>query len=315
MKKKIFAILILCTILLLALIGCDYKPERRQISTGDDNKLTTLVLTDIRFDGSAADSVRERMISSVVSERKPEFIAIAGNIVNAENNGEIMKKAVEFIDGLGVPWAASIGELDVKGKTSKKGIMNILTNKKLKNSMVMRGYNYEYNYVLEIVDYKNKVNNLLYFVDTSVECSDTFVEWYKNTITNLSFKFQDVQGQLLNSRVFMNRPLPIYADNLQSDTFEVHAWGNSIDFQKAVIDLKSTKNVIAGFDDLANGAQFKHKEISFAYSRSMLFASSMQGDLYRQQQVQTGCIVCEFSDSSITNINQIFKNPNNSLQA
>ena len=75
MKKKIFAILILCTILLLALIGCDYKPERRQISTGDDNKLTTLVLTDIRFDGSAADSVRERMISSVVSERKPEFIA------------------------------------------------------------------------------------------------------------------------------------------------------------------------------------------------------------------------------------------------
>ena len=65
-----------------------------------------------------------------------------------------------------------------------------------------------------------------------MECSDTFVEWYKNTITNLSFKFQDVQGQLLNSRVFMNRPLPIYADNLQSDTFEVHAWETVLIFKK-----------------------------------------------------------------------------------
>ncbi len=82
-----------------------------------------------------------------------------------------MKKAVSFIDSLGIPWATSIGELDVAGDTNKKQIMRILTDSKLKNSMVMRGENYKYNYVLEIVDRSNKVSNLLYFVDTAEECS------------------------------------------------------------------------------------------------------------------------------------------------
>ncbi len=171
MKKKIIAILVLSMLLIAVLIGCDINVEKRQISTGDDSMLKTLILTDIRFDGSDTDLVREKMISKMVKDRNPEFIAITGNIVNARNNGEVMKKAVSFIDSLGIPWATSIGELDVAGDTNKKQIMRILTDSKLKNSMVMRGENYKYNYVLEIVDRSNKVSNLLYFVDTAEECS------------------------------------------------------------------------------------------------------------------------------------------------
>ena len=113
----------------------------------------------------------------------------------------------------------------------------------------------------------------------------------------------------------MNRPLPIFVDNLQSDSLEVHPWANSINFQKTIVDLKSTKNVFVGYDDLANGAQFSYKEIKFAYSRSMLFDSSMQGDLYKKQQIQTGCLVCDFSDSSIASPSQLFYNPKDYLQA
>ncbi len=69
MKKKIIAILVLCMILIAALIGCSIKPEKRQISAGDDTKLRTLILSDIRFDGSAADSVRERMITRMVRQK------------------------------------------------------------------------------------------------------------------------------------------------------------------------------------------------------------------------------------------------------
>ncbi len=75
MKKKIIAILVLSMLLIAVLIGCDINVEKRQISTGDDSMLKTLILTDIRFDGSDTDLVREKMISKMVKDRNPEFIA------------------------------------------------------------------------------------------------------------------------------------------------------------------------------------------------------------------------------------------------
>ena len=314
MKKKIIAILVLCMILIAALIGCSIKPEKRQISAGDDTKLRTLILSDIRFDGSAADSVRERMITRMVKDRNPEFIAISGNIVNGEENGKLMKKAVELIDSFGIPWATSLGELDTKGNTSKKEIIRILTDKKLKNSMVMRGENYGYNYILEIVDYKNKVNNLFYFVDTTEACTDTFVEWYKNTITTLSFKYKEVQGQILNSQVFMNRPLPIYSDKDVSDSaynYEVHPWSNSISFQNAIIATKSTRVVFAGFDEMTNGSSYKPKDVNYVYVKSLLFDSSMAGTKYTKQKNSTGCTFCEFTDSPTVSVTTHQYNPDN----
>jgi len=77
MKKKIIAILVLSMLLIAVLIGCDINVEKRQISTGDDSMLKTLILTDIRFDGSDTDLVREKMISQMVKDRNPEFIAIS----------------------------------------------------------------------------------------------------------------------------------------------------------------------------------------------------------------------------------------------
>ncbi len=182
MKKKVIAVLVLSLILIFALIGCDVKLEKIQLAMGSDTKLKTLILTDIKFDGTSADDVRERIITNLVNQREPEFIAINGNIVNAENNGDVMKKAVKFIDSFGIPWATSIGELDVKGNTPKKKIVKILTDKSLKNSMVLHGESYEYNYILEVVDTKSSIKHLFYFIDTSERCSDELVEWYTNTI-------------------------------------------------------------------------------------------------------------------------------------
>ncbi len=298
MKKKIIAILVLSMLLIAVLIGCDINVEKRQISTGDDSMLKTLILTDIRFDGSDTDLVREKMISKMVKDRNPEFIAISGNIVNARNNGEVMKKAVSFIDSLGIPWATSIGELDVAGDTNKKQIMRILTDRKLKNSMVMRGENYKYNYVLEIVDRSNKVSNLLYFVDTAEECSDTFVEWFQNTVINLSFKYKEVTGQILNTQVFMNRPLPVYADAKDRNKDDIHPWENGITFQKAIINNKLARTVLAGFDMISGTLTYETRDIRFVYVKPMNFDSSMTGDKYNKQKTLLGCSSCDFSSST-----------------
>lgn len=314
MKKKIFAIFILCFILVAALIGCSNKVEKKLLAMNDDTELNTLILSDIRFDGSAADGVRMRMIEDMVDTRKPEFIAITGNIVNCNNNGEVMKKAAAFIDSFNIPWATSIGELDVKGNTSKKNIVKILTNKDLKYSMVMRGESYEYNYIINVVTNKNKIEHLFYFIDTSVACSDTFVEWYKNSVETISFKNMDKKGDKLKSQIFINRPLPYYENYIEAinkNEFEPSIWENSKSFEDAIFKMKSTKSVIAGFDYLANGyIGERPQEILFTYTLTMCFDSSMTGDVYNKQKGRVGASYFNFRSASyVDSLNRLARDP------
>lgn len=313
MKKKLFAILILSLVFILTLIGCTPNYTKMQISTGEDGGLDTLMLSDIRFDGSSTDNVRRNMIKNMIADKKPEFIAINGNTVNCNNNGEVMRQAAEFFDSFDIPWAVSLGELDINGSTSKKGLIKILTDKSLKNSLVMRGENYEYNYILEIVDTKNKVKNILYFLDTSVRCSDQLVEWYQNTAKNLSYKYLDRQGEMLNSHIFINKPLSGFAkspNNTGSSAYQVTPWENSDNLQKAVGALKSTRAVFAGFDNMANGAEFKYQEnLQYAYIRTMLFDSSMTGDTYLAQKKVVGCSFYQFRDTKYVDIDATYYSP------
>lgn len=314
MKKKFLTIFVLCMILIGVLVGCGLPSVgKKQLSTVNDSRLRTLILSDVRFDGSAADVVREKMISTMVERREPEFIAITGNLVNCRNNGEVMKKAAAFIDSFGIPWAMSLGELDVKGNTSPNKIMRILMDQSLQNSMVMRGDSYKNNYILEVVDGStgsNKVINLLYFVDTTEECTDKFVEWYKNTITELSYKYNEVQGRIMQSHVFMNRPLPAFADNtsaISSKGYEVHPWANSTIFQDAIYKSDSTKTVFAGFDEGTDGSYHDGARTKFVYVRTMMFDSSMTGEKYDKQKKQTGYSSCEFGTSSSINLSQTYR--------
>lgn len=313
MRKKIFAILLVSVLLIAALVGCT-SIDKIQISTGDNVELKTLVLSDIRFDGTPADEVRKKMIKSMVDEKKPEFIAIGGNVVNGSNNGKLMKMAAQFFDSFEIPWATSIGELDVRGSTSKKGIINILTDKNLKYSMVMRGENWNYNYVLEIVDTKSKVISLVYFVDTSVKCSEDFVEWYKNTVKGLSFKYLDRKGNMLRNHVILNRPLELYeSETNKNRDYEVHPWENSSLFENLIFDknlLKdSTKSVMAGFDNLADGEWFEKNGVRFSYIVSMAFDSSMSGTAYDKQKNKTGGSVFIIRDSDYISVDKTWRNP------
>lgn len=313
MRKKVFVILILSLLLSVALIGCNTNRTKIQISAGEDASLATLMLSDIRFDGSATDQVRQNMITAMVEERKPEFIAINGNIVNCKNNGQVMQMAAEFFDSFDIPWATSIGKLDIAGNTSKSGILKILTNSKLKNSMVMRGESYDYNYVLEVVDSKNNVKNILYFIDTSERCSDQLVEWYKNTTINLSYKYLDRQGEKLNSHIFINNALPGFAENPENkDDYTVTIWENSASFQKAIIDSNSTRAVFAGYDNKARGAEFFYKnrsDLKFAYIRTMIFDSSMSGENYQNQRRYVGYSFYGFRDTKYVDIDSYERNP------
>ncbi len=84
----------------------------------------------------------------------------------------------------------------------------------------------------------------------------------------------------------MNRPLPVYADAKDRNKDDIHPWENGITFQKAIINNKLARTVLAGFD------------IRFVYVKPMNFDSSMTGDKYNKQKTLLGCSSCDFSSSA-----------------
>lgn len=322
MKRKLFIILALCLVLSFSLMACTEVGtlEKRDLQTGKgDDKVNTLLLTDIRFDGSEADSVRERMITKMIEDKAKtkdaiEFIAIAGNIVNCEENGKVMKKAAKFLDSFDIPWATSIGELDVKGKASKNEIVDILTSKTLKNSMFMRGESYEYNYCLKMVKENGGLVNIMYFVDTSVSCSDEFVEWYKNMTTNISFQNATIQGKMINSHIILNRALPMIKEtagtiNIADKTISL--WRNGSKLQDAIIALGSTKSILFGFDSLNDYKINNVKNAQWGYIRSMAFNSAMdeKDQKFKEQASMNGCSYYAFGPSDYVNVQNIRLSP------
>lgn len=312
MRKKVITILAMCAILIFALMGCTTSTlEEKKLSTKNDAKLNTLILSDVCFDGSKADEVRKKIINQALTDKKNvEFIAITGNLVNAQNNDEIMKKAVEFVDSLGIPWAMSLGELDVKGKANAKQIMKILTNKNLKNSYVMRGDSYLNNYCLKVEKSNGQLIDLMFFVDTSVACTKEFVEWYQNIVKNISMNSTQVQGTMINSHIFMNRPLPVFRENEQVSSFDISVWKDSVDFEKAIKNLKSTKSVATGFDPVKS-YYINKGDIHFAHISTMSFDSSMKTNdkdfIERANQVGVGYY--EYDESKYVHITNIHYSP------
>lgn len=313
MKKKVFITIILCLVLSVSLMACaKEKPfEIKDISSGrNSDAVNTLLLTDIRFDGSEADVIREKMIKKMIADKKYneptnsyEFIAIAGNIVNAQENGKVMKKAVKFIDGLGIPWAVALGELDVKGDTSKEEIMDILTDSSLKNSMVMRGASYKNNYYIKMVKENGDLLNIMYFVDTSVPCDDGFVEWYKNTVKNVSYKYSETQGDMINSHIVLNKAVFNFLENDKDE--QITLWENGTKLREAIYELKSTKSVLFGYDTRSYYDYSLIEDCRYAYIRSMGFDSAMgkSGDkdrdkVFERQANYVGASWYDFNNGS-----------------
>ena len=254
--KKILAVVVCCFLMVGLLTACidnDKPLSDYDYITTEDSELNTLVMSEIRFDGSSMDAVKKQMISDVVSQkdeetedREPyELVVFNGNTVNGQNNGKLMKDAISFFDTLGVPYAINLGELDVKGNTSKKDLMKMQMQSK--NSIYKKAYIFDdSNYLVQVKSNSGKYVTSLMFMDSSSACSDEQIEWYKNTITNLGYTYADVDGNKVSTMLFCSKALPFFAEKITDK--EVTVWEGSDKLQKEVISNKSTKGVFVSHD-------------------------------------------------------------------
>lgn len=284
--KKILAVVVCCLLLIGGLTACidNDKPlgDYDYITTGEDSELNTLVLSEIRFDGSSMDTIKKQIISDIVSkqdenaeknEESYELVVFNGNTVYGQNNGKLMKDAIAFFDTLNVPYAINLGELDVKGNTSKKELMKMQIQSK--NSIYKKAYIYDSsNYLVQVKSNSGKYITSLMFMDSSSECSEGQIEWYKNTISNLGYTYADVDGNKVSTMLFCSKALPFFADRITDR--ELIVWEGSDKLQKEVISNKSTKGVFVShyFENYKEYSSGEYS-IRWNYTRNMYIPSDI----------------------------------------
>ncbi len=301
MKRKILGIIISIAIITCVLAGCAIDGGFKvngvyHISTGtkDTGRLEVLVVSDIMFDGSEVDSARRQMFTDLVNKADEydedihyEFIVVNGNTVNGENNGELMKSAVTFIDSFKIPWAITLGASDIDGTDSKTDIMKILKDSKygiMSEATYMDKTGNDATYMVDVFNDKDTFITSLYFVDTTVECSDKLVEWYTNTVKSYGYEYGNKDGDNVNSVIFMHTALSNHKQKVTDDNDVIDpedvvtVWENSSNFSKAIISLKSTIGVFVARDTL-NSNSHTVNNIKWEFSKSLYLPN---GDIKSQ---------------------------------
>lgn len=282
-KIRFTTIIIIITILIIVFAGCTPEQEIKVIESGSDNILKVLTLSDICFDGSNNDEMRKTMIKRLIESQKPEFIVLNGNVVNAVNNGDLMRMAGEYIDTFNIPWTVALGEKDIKGNTSKNSICSILT--KFDNSYFMKGESYgEANHILQVKN-KNKYITSLIIMDSSQEFTDAQDTWYRNIVAKISDEYSTVLGKTVQTIMFMNKPITEFKEAAKKIGSSDHLYGtyrtdvtaltNTEKFFKTIKELGSTKAILSGYDTLNDFAVYYY-DILFSYVNSMYISENKE---------------------------------------
>lgn len=291
--KKIFACLAAMLVLTLGLAGCVNESYVDNLDTGDNGDLSVLVLSDIMFDGSSLDDVKTQAINAIVNHRdkednndknkKPyELIVVNGNIVNGNDNGGLMKKAVALFDSFEIPWAITLGDKDIQGKANRDKIVKIIKKSKycVLNSASVMKYD-DTNYAINVNTTTNpKLVSTLYFLDSTQPVTQGLVDWYTTMVNNNNNGIVNNAKDNVSSVVFSNKPISKFADKYEEhkqDNYEykqpVTVWEGSELLEKAIVNANGdprSKLYVAGCDTL-NYFNFysNSSNIQWVYSRSM----------------------------------------------
>ena len=296
-KQRLFIVTLLLLTLVSVLLFPSCNPSKKggknssyvsfNITMKDDDSFKILYLTDLHFINSTVtsknsvindltlrDEWAKSATTSVVQEADPDFLVVSGDMVFTQNlaslitqtndNYAAFKKAVDFIDGFGIPWAFCFGNHDEEGslldvmhgnvKNTKKALSSYLMSSNVKNCLYADGpeeINGCGNYVINVLNRDNSVNTSLVFFDSGSYIKmydetkgkyvggiwnyeyvhDDQLDWYESAIKDISA----LEGRNVPSIVFQHIPLPIYQTVLDAymATLEENgeSWRDTINYE------------------------------------------------------------------------------------
>ncbi len=237
MMKKLFLILSLAAFA----FGCSSAPQQEEASATKpevrfkDGKLKIVQFTDVHWDNGESDVRVPQIIGSVVDAEKPDVIVFTGDVVTGVPVIGNWNKFVDYMHGIGIPYAVVMGNHDpethsvVDGsvqwsrQATRDTIFTILEKSPLflgeRGPAELQGMG---NYVLPVLasDGSDKVGGLLYCMDSydyadKADFGDGYgwfsfeqVRWYREQ----SKAYTEANGgKPVPAFAFFHIPLPEYA--------------------------------------------------------------------------------------------------------
>ena len=238
MMKKLLSILSFAALM----FGCASAPQQEEVSVKKpevrfkDGKLKIAQFTDVHWDNRESDKRIPEIIGAVVAAENPDIIVFTGDVVTGGPVVGNWNKFVDFMKGIGIPYAVVMGNHDPETysfgygdiqwprQATRDTIFTILEKSPLflgeKGPAELQGMG---NYVLPVLasDGSDKAGGLLYCMD-SYDYADNKdfageygwfsfdqIQWYRDQ----SKAYAEANGgKPVPSFAFFHIPLPEYAN-------------------------------------------------------------------------------------------------------
>lgn len=275
MKKKRRIIILLCSIFLLAALvvsyftlpfcvfstteSCVTYDKNNSVISVDGDSIKVLQITDLHVNGALDMPFTFTVIKTLVRRTAPDMIVVTGDVFSSGCSEGDVDTFLDFMDRLGLPWAAVLGNHDDETPYSLAELSAMLEDAEgslFKSGDLTDLYgNYFYN-----VEFSDGGRHKFIFMDSrSRGFTDESVAFYEDAVTASPAS----DGSLVDSFLFYHIPLTETVTAI--DEYEsgrsvgtgkrgetVCDQSTEVGFFDKVVELGSTRVMIYGHDHFNN---------------------------------------------------------------
>ncbi len=247
------------------------RAENRLVA--DKNQVKILQLTDIHVNGALNVPITFSIIKQTVYKTEPDLIVLTGDLFRDGCSKKNVQQLIDFMDKLGLPWAAALGNHDNQTPYPMQELGAIL--EKGEHSLFETGNVPDMygNYSYDLCFQDNSLFQLIFMDSRCSGFTQDSVTFYENTVNASKARTSD--GKPLDNFLFYHIPLA-------EQNAAIQAWQNGnasgfgtlrepscvqetdVGFFDKVLELNATQAMIYGHDHV-NNAVIRYQGVDFCY--------------------------------------------------
>lgn len=247
------------------------RAENRLVA--DKNQVKILQLTDVHVNGALDVPITFSVMKQTVYETEPDLIVLTGDLFRGGCSEKNVRQLITFMDKLGLPWAAVLGNHDYETPYSLQQLSSILETGERSLFQTGNVPNMYGNYAYDLSFQDGNLFQLIFMDSRSAGFTQDSVAFYESTVT--ASKARTPGGEPLDNFLFYHIPLT-------EENAAIQAWQSGaasgfgilrepacvqetdVGFFDKVLELNATKAMMFGHDHV-NNAVIHYQGVDFCY--------------------------------------------------